>query len=112
MGGIAALGASLELLLEVGIDAIAARVKELTDALCEGARRRGLEVFSSRQGADWSGIVSLIPPPGVEPAALVRRCRQAGAVVSARGGRLRVSPHAYNTPDEVDRLCLLLGGGG
>jgi selenocysteine lyase/cysteine desulfurase len=107
--GIGALGASLELLLEMGIDAIGERVRELTERLCEGARRAGLEVYSSRRRGEESGIVSLVKP-GSDPGLLVRRCREAGVVLNHRAGRLRLSPHAYNMPDEVDRVVRLLGG--
>lgn len=106
-GGIMALGASLELLLDIGIDAIAARVLELTDYLCERAATAGWPVFSSRLPAERSGIVSLSVP--ADPGRLVRRCREAGIVINQRGGRLRLSPHAYNTPEEVDRLIATLG---
>ena len=107
VGGILALGASLELLLGAGIDAIAERVLHLTDYLCERAAQTGLEVFSSRRPGEASGIVSLVVPGDLR--ALVRRCRDAGIVVNQRAGRLRVSPHAYNTTEELDRLLALLG---
>jgi len=105
-GGILGLGASLELLLGAGIDAVAGRVRELTDYLCEGARSAGLGVYSSRREGEWSGIVSLLVPGDV--GGLVRRCRDGGVVVNQRQGRLRVSPHAYNTTDEIDQLLDLL----
>ncbi len=47
--GVAGLGASLDVLLNIGIDAIAERVLMLTDHLCERAQRAGLTVFSSRR---------------------------------------------------------------
>src|SRR5262249_53832617 len=47
--GIVALGASLELLLGVGIENLERRVLALTDYLCERAASAGLEVFSSRE---------------------------------------------------------------
>jgi selenocysteine lyase/cysteine desulfurase len=108
VGGILALGASLELLLAIGIDALAERVLLLTDYLCERAKRLGIEVFSSRYPSEKSGIVSLIAPGG-DARGIVRRCRDAGIVVNQRAGRLRVSPHAYNTVEELDRLIELLG---
>jgi selenocysteine lyase/cysteine desulfurase len=108
VGGVLALGASLRLLLGQGIDAIAARVLELTDYLCEQVRRKGLGVFSSRRDGDKSGIVSLTAAGDMR--ALVRRCRDQGVAINQRAGRLRVSPHCYNTHDEVDRLVELLGG--
>ncbi len=107
VGGIAALGASLGLLLELGTDAVGARVLELTDRLCERARGAGLGVFSSRRPGEASGIVSLTGL--ADPAAAVRRCRADGVIVNHRAGRLRVSPHAYNSFDEIDHLVELLG---
>jgi selenocysteine lyase/cysteine desulfurase len=107
VGGITALGASLDLLLGAGIPAVAARVLELTDHLCEQAARAGIDVFSSRLPGEASGIVSLMVP-GAEPAELVRHCRREGIVINHRAGRLRVSPHCYNTPEELDRLVELL----
>jgi selenocysteine lyase/cysteine desulfurase len=109
VGGIVALGASLGLLLEAGIEAVRDRVLALTDHLCERAPAAGWTVWSSRRDADRSGIVSLVPPPGRDPAAVVKELRRQGVVVNHRAGRLRVSPHAYNTPDEIDRLVALLG---
>src|SRR5262249_51340736 len=106
VGGIAALGASLELLLEIGIEAIEKRVLELTDYLCERALTSGIEVFSSRLPGDRSGIVSLTVSGDVKE--IVRRCRAAGIVVNQRAGRLRVSPHCYNTHEELDRLVEVL----
>lgn len=101
--GILAFGESLRLLLEAGPENTARRVLALTDELCEAAARRGWEVFSSRRPGDASGIVSLARP-GVDPVAVMKRCRDAGVVVNARGGRVRVSPHGYNTPAELHRF--------
>ncbi len=109
VAGIAGLGASLELLLGLGIDAVAERVLHLTDHFCERAARAGLTVFSSRAPAERSAIVSL-EPPGADLKALVARCQEAGIIVNQRAGRLRVSPHCYNTFEELDRLVQLLSG--
>lgn len=108
VGGIVALGGSLELLLEAGVLAISARVLEVTDRLCSQIGRLGLDVFSSRLPGEASGIVSVVVPGDVR--ALVRRLREEGFVTNQRAGRLRLSPHAYNTVDEIDRLCLRIGG--
>jgi selenocysteine lyase/cysteine desulfurase len=107
VGGIVALGASLNLLLNAGIDAVGQRVLELTDYLCDRASSAGFGIYSSRRSGEASGIVSLLGI--VDPAAAVRRCRDEGIIVNHRGGRLRVSPHAYNTFDEIDRLLTVLG---
>jgi selenocysteine lyase/cysteine desulfurase len=101
--GVTALGASVELLLEAGIENVAERVLHLTDHLCERAKSAGLDVFSSRRAGDASGIVSLTVP-GTDPKTVMKRCREAGVIVNARAGRVRVSPHAYNTEAELDRF--------
>jgi cysteine desulfurase/selenocysteine lyase len=110
VAGITALGASLELLLGVGVPVIAQRVLELTDYLCARAEQAGFEVFSSRRPVDKSGIVSF-SVPDADVRALVRRCREAGLVINKRAGRIRVSPHGYNTMEEIDRLVEVLLAG-
>jgi selenocysteine lyase/cysteine desulfurase len=109
VAGILGLGASLKLLLDVGISTVEARVFELTDHLCEKARGFGLEVFSSRLEQERSGIVSLVGAG--TPSALVRRCREQGIVINQRAGRFRFSPHCYNTAEEIDRALGALVGG-
>lgn len=101
--GIVALGASMELLLEAGIAAIESRVLELTDYLCWKAASQGWRVFSSRTEGEKSGIVSLVHPT-LPSAEAMKRCRAAGIIVNSRADRVRVSPHAYNTEEEIDRF--------
>jgi selenocysteine lyase/cysteine desulfurase len=101
--GITALGASLELLLSVGIPEIEQRILALTDYLCDRALSLGWRVFSSRETGEKSGIVSLIHPTRTA-AEVLKQCRAAGVVVNNRADRVRVSPHAYNTEEEIDRF--------
>jgi selenocysteine lyase/cysteine desulfurase len=108
VGGIAALGASLQLLLECGVEPITERLRNLTDHLCERLRDDlGWNVYSPRGPEQWSSIVSVITP--VDPEVLVRDCKKQGIIVNVRAGRLRISPHAYNTFQEIDRLVAVLG---
>ncbi len=107
VAGITAVGASMELLLGLGIPAIRDRVLELTDYLCDQAQAVGLQIFSSRSPEEKSNIVSLVVPDR-DVRQIVRRCRDAGVVVNQRAGRIRVSPHCYNTTEEIDRLLEVL----
>jgi cysteine desulfurase / selenocysteine lyase len=103
VSGITAFGASLELLLYAGIPEIQRQVLALTDYLCDRALSLGWRVFSSREPGEKSGIVSLIHPT-LSAAEVMKRCRTAGVIVNNRAERVRVSPHAYNTEDEIDRF--------
>jgi selenocysteine lyase/cysteine desulfurase len=99
--GIAAFNASLELLLEVGIDRI--RVRRLTETTIDAALRAGFEVLSPRNPEERSGIVTF-KVPGTEAAALSNALLARDIVCAPRMGGIRVSPHFYNTPDEIGRL--------
>lgn len=108
--GIHGLHGSLELLLEAGIENMAGRILELTDRLAEGFERDGWQVVSPRATeAEKSGIV-LATREGLDCERLGKRLHDAGISVSVRGGALRVSPHAYNTEQEIDRLLEELQG--
>ncbi len=111
VAGILGLGASAGLLLDVGIDQVAARVLELTDHLCARLREQPWpRVYSSRRPGEASGIVSLEVAQAGELKPWLRACRDQGIVINQRGGRLRVSPHCYNTTEELDALAALLHG--
>jgi selenocysteine lyase/cysteine desulfurase len=107
VAGIMGLGASLGLLQEIGMDQVEARLLELTDHLCAEAERAGWKVFSSRLPSEKSAIVSLETPGDARK--LMRACRDRGVVINQRGGRLRVSPHVYNSFEEIGRLLQVLG---
>ncbi|HVK14096.1 MAG TPA: aminotransferase class V-fold PLP-dependent enzyme [Gemmataceae bacterium] len=106
-GAIAGMGESLRLLLDTGIEVVRDRVLELTDYVCDRVAAAGAAVFSARGVEEKSGIVSLLTP-GKDPKAVMKRCKDAGVVVNVRGGRVRVSPHCYNTVEDLDRFLDVL----
>jgi len=105
--GIFALGAAIDLLLELDVAAIGERVLALTDRLVDGLRTRGAEVKSPRQPGEASGIVSFAIP-GQSPADTVRKLFAEKIFVIERRGGVRASPHFYNSEDEIDRLLTAL----
>jgi selenocysteine lyase/cysteine desulfurase len=107
VAGILALGASLELLGRFGSEAIARRVREVTDLACAGLREKGAVVLSDRSAAHASGIV-VFQWPGHDPKEVRQQCLQQGVVLSCRGAGLRISPHAYNDNSDVERLLAAL----
>ncbi|MFO0972471.1 MAG: aminotransferase class V-fold PLP-dependent enzyme [Phycisphaerae bacterium] len=106
--GIAGLGASIERLEAIGIETIWAQIKTLTDRLVEGARAKGYRVVSSRRGGETSGIVALTSDRHDLEQVRQHLKAEHRIVVSVRSHRLRVSPHAYNTLEEIDHLVRVL----
>jgi selenocysteine lyase/cysteine desulfurase len=102
-----ALGAAIELLLELGVEQIAARVLALTDRLADGLSARGAHVLSPRGPGEASGIVSFTwrDEP---PARTVARLRAQRIFTVARRGGARASPHFYNDEGEIDALLSAL----
>ena len=101
--GIFALGAAIDLLLELGVEAIAQRVLALTDRLVAGLEARGAHLLSPRGPGEASGIVSF--QLGSEPPdRTAARLRAQGVFVVVRRGGVRASPHFYNDEAEIDRL--------
>lgn len=103
MPGLQAFGASLGLVLELGIQTVSERILDRARAAREIARRAGWEVYGSDRAEDQSSIV-VIEKPGVEPNAFVRSLKNRGVALACRRGRVRISPHVYNDDDDLSRL--------
>jgi selenocysteine lyase/cysteine desulfurase len=94
------LDATLDFFERIGWDAIHGRVRELGRHLLASAADRRLDLVTP---ADAHAGIFVVRCPNGEAARQQLAAR--GISVSARGQGLRVSPHFYNTPDEIDR-CL------
>lgn len=101
--GLLGLGAAIEMVLEIGAARIESYLIELTGYLCERLGERGYEVISSRRPGEASAIVSCRHARH-DAAELYRLLEAQRIITTARLGRLRISPHLYNTKEEVDRL--------
>lgn len=105
--GIFALGAAIRLLDAIGIERVADRIHELTDRLHEGLLERGYAIASPRNREQRAGIT--IVAVGDAPA-LVAELARRHVIVSARGGGIRVSPHIFNLPEDIDTFLAALDG--
>jgi cysteine desulfurase/selenocysteine lyase len=99
--GFAALGASLELILRLGVDAIYSHVNRYLDLLEPELVERGFRSLRSADAACRSCILSLDPPQGVSVVQLRRLLLEQGVACSIPDGRLRFAPHWPNHPDEI-----------
>jgi len=97
------LRASIELLLEVGVEAVAPAVQRLGDLVAEGVQAKGYEVLSQRTPANGAGIVSF-RKAGLEAASIMQKLSAAGVTAAPRQGWVRVSPHFYISPDDIGRM--------
>lgn len=105
--GLYALAASLDLLLGIGIDAVAARNAASLAALVEELpRARFSPVLFG--GPPRSGILAARPPEGVSANAAARFLGTRGFEVSARQGFVRLSPHVSIEPDEARAAAVAL----
>ncbi len=101
-----ALGAAVQLLLEVGIGEIWNRIRFLTDYLAQGLHALGAEVMSPWGDQQRSGIV--VFRLGTSPAQLAQDLIAQGFIVRVRDGGIRVAPHFYNNTEDIDRLLAAL----
>jgi cysteine desulfurase/selenocysteine lyase len=103
-----AMLASAELLAEVGVEFISSRLKGLGDRLTQGLQDRGYRVASPRNdtsfGGEWSGATSFAKAGLDLKAEALRLRREHQIELAVRGGRLRATPHFYNTEAEIDLL--------
>lgn len=106
----AGFNASLELLLDIGPERVERHVAVLVDQAVEWAQSRGdMRLVTPADPERRAGIVSIAPP---DPRAASDRLRQVRVSHSLREGAIRLSPHCYNTREEVARALDVLGDQG
>ncbi|HEX5724866.1 MAG TPA: aminotransferase class V-fold PLP-dependent enzyme [Longimicrobiaceae bacterium] len=97
---------ALELIAEVGVETIRAHVFSLLDPFAAWLRDEEVaEVTSDLSPAHRSGIFAFRPR---DPAAAFRALRGAGVACVLREGSIRLSPHLYNTHDDLGRVMDVL----
>jgi cysteine desulfurase / selenocysteine lyase len=103
------MDSSLELLHEIGLGAVAARIHSLAGRLVEGiAAISTLSLVTPREPSRRAGIVSFkVKDAGVVSA----RLNENDVSHSIRGGGvIRLAPHIYNTDQQIDKVLALLNG--
>lgn len=100
--GIAALGAAVDLLLELGIDRIEQRVLALIGRLADGLEARDIPTAAAPEAAR-SGILAF-RLESEAPARTAERLRARNIHVATTAAGVRVSPHGYIEPREIDAL--------
>lgn len=104
----AALEASLDAILELGVEAIFAHVQKLHDAIEPRAIDLGFESMRAATPGARSGSLCLRPPAGVDVVELVAELGRQGVACALPDGLLRLSPHWPNAVDEAEQVALSL----
>jgi cysteine desulfurase / selenocysteine lyase len=106
--GIAALGASLELLLGLGIESIFTHVNNYLDHLEPELVAIGCESVRARSPEGRSAILSVRLPPGKLLSEVAGKLATAGVVASTPDGYLRFAPHFPNELAEIPHVASAL----
>ncbi|MFT5366922.1 MAG: cysteine desulfurase/selenocysteine lyase [Candidatus Latescibacterota bacterium] len=105
--GIYGLKASLDLIQQLGIENIESRIMILTDQLVAGLQEKGYQVISSRKKGEKSGIISFYHPKQILDD-LFLILQENHIICAQRGNGIRLSPHVYNTEEEIDQILNVL----
>ena len=97
--GIFGLGAAVDLLFDVGVKNIEDRVLGLGEVIIGEAEKRGCSLLTPRLRQERGGNITI--SGAFDPDRLRDMLRAKGIMVNARGGGLRVSPHFFNTEQEI-----------
>jgi kynureninase len=92
--------AGLELILEVGVEHIQERLRDLTDRILERCDGAGVKTLTPRERGRRCGIVTL---ESARPEEVEQSLHKAGVIVDSRPGVVRLSPHWCVTESELDR---------
>lgn len=103
MLGIHALNASVELLLETGMDKIGSAVVQNSQFLIQQLMAlKGVTILSDTSPHRMSGIVTFaVDHKSSED--IYQQLKQQGVLCAARGGGVRLSPHFYTPPEQLSQ---------
>jgi selenocysteine lyase/cysteine desulfurase len=101
------LGASVDLLLDSGIDRVWQHVDMLCRRLANELTELGADMRSVHDTENRSGIVSF-ELPDRDSSEVVAALDAKNILARPRAGAIRLSPHAYNTVDEIDATLAVL----
>ena len=102
------LNTSLDMFFEVGLDTVYGRVERLADQIVDWALGRSdVRLVTPADRSHRAGTVAVAPR---DPAAASERLTAAGVIHSLREGAIRLSPHFYNTDEEIAAALELLVG--
>lgn len=105
MMGIVGFNASLSNLLGIGKEAVEKEIMELTAHLFTNVLPiNGVQIITPKSPEHHAGILTFSLPENSNAEEVVHRLQTEKMTISAREGFVRISPHYYNTTNELDRV--------
>jgi cysteine desulfurase/selenocysteine lyase len=98
---------AVSLLLDLGLDEVERHDQALIDQLIDGLPD-GWRLRSPKAGAERSTLVFLEPASPDTVSRGIERLNAAGIDAGERAGKMRLSPHIHNTPNDIDRVLAAL----
>jgi selenocysteine lyase/cysteine desulfurase len=102
------LAASVEYLLAQGIENIEAHDQKLITRLIEGLDTKKYDLLSPRDEAARSTLVFISHKDPARNGEVYEKLRKEKVFAAYRAGKLRFSPHLYNTEADIDRALSVL----
>jgi len=96
---------SLGLLLEIGVRDVAEVTRAMHEPVVKWAQENDVRIASPLDERHRSAILCVAPPKPVEAYHGMKRAR---VVCSLREGAIRLSPHCYNTMEEMEKVIEVL----
>jgi selenocysteine lyase/cysteine desulfurase len=96
---------SVGMLCDLGVRDVVEHTRALHEPVLEWAAANGVRVASPQDDAHRSAIICLAPERAAEAYHAIKR---AHIVCSLREGAIRLSPHCYNTVEEMERVLDVL----
>jgi cysteine desulfurase / selenocysteine lyase len=101
---LAAMDASVEFVLQVGTQTVAAHNRNLIEFMYQRLPKDRCVPTSPLDASQRGPYGCFAARAPEKTAALYERLRKENVIVSLREGNIRVSPHVYNTERDIDRL--------
>jgi cysteine desulfurase/selenocysteine lyase len=102
------LAASIEYLLELGIENIEEYNQNIITRLIEGLDPKKYDLLSPRSGVIRSTLVFISHKEPARNREVHEELLKENVFVAYRAGKLRFSPHLYNTEADIDRALSIL----
>jgi selenocysteine lyase/cysteine desulfurase len=94
----AGMNASLDLFFEIGLENVARHVAQLADEIIRWTKEHDVQSLTPVDSKRRGGVIC-VKPKNAEKTS--ERLKSKGVVHSYREGGIRLSPHIYNTADDV-----------